>query len=124
MVDDPSQELARTTAWIDLSLSRIVDVHSFSDGVERVLEAILRINTEQSRAALARYATERKIRFPIRQTILNQLAQNKYEPFFPIAERILGSGSDEERKWLRDKASSEWGQYGRELLNRFDHVHQ
>jgi hypothetical protein len=117
--DDPSHYLTPTLKRIDALLSGSEN-SSRTDGAERLIRAILTIDSERSRQGLARYANNRRLGVlsDVRRQIVLQLGRHRYSGLPAIVGRWLRDDWDENKSWLRSLAIQEWGEYGRTLLSQ------
>jgi hypothetical protein len=117
--DDPYHYLAPTLKRIDALLSGSDD-SSRSDDAERLIRAILTIDSERSRQGLARYANNVRLGVlsDVRREIVLQLGRHRYAGLPAIIGRWLRDDWDGNKDWLRSVAVQEWGDYGRTLLSQ------
>ncbi len=119
--DDPANYLAPSLRRIDSILARRGD-SSWVDGAERIIEAILTVDSEASRTGLARYANQKKLGVlsDVRREIVLQLGESRHRSLERVAREWMRDAWEGDKEWLRSVAVEQWGEYGRALLEKAD----
>jgi hypothetical protein len=124
---DPRDELDATVAEIDRLISRKKAQNEragvLSGDLDRLITAVIAINTEKVEQPLLRYALDPMVSDLTQVEIIEWLAARRYDQLPGIVAKWMTEHKNIQH-WLRDRAEKRWGEYGREVLAEADRLNK